>query len=178
MYKIIKEHSLCRLMLILKSVWINLIVIDNTVSRVLFCELSSSSLGVCSAYYISFENDAVRLFIDSECSSEGNQKWLMDVLLPKVIKWADNQEFFRTNANLNASLRLVSIDTYSELYNVLKEKYGRGIVKVLIYSFYTFFPENSKYLLFSWFNQSITGYGVLTKMLTSIIVWILSGKLM
>ncbi|CAH0391002.1 unnamed protein product [Bemisia tabaci] len=137
-----------------------IVVTDNTVSRVLFCELSSSSLGVCSAYYISFENDAVRLFIDSECSSEGNQKWLMDVLLPKVIKWADNQEFFRTNANLNASLRLVSIDTYSELYNVLKEKYGRGIVKI--------WPEVTDPLKFVYEDVAIATY--------LLILWSAQGK--
>ncbi|KXJ27835.1 putative tRNA (uracil-O(2)-)-methyltransferase [Exaiptasia diaphana] len=51
-------------------------------------------------------------------------KWLRDQLLPKLNKWAENPE-----NKSKGSLRLISLERYTILYQTLKEKYGWDLVK-------------------------------------------------
>jgi tRNASer (uridine44-2'-O)-methyltransferase len=52
-------------------------------------------------------------------------KWMKDQLLPKLKKWAENPE-----KQSKGSLRLISLERYTLLYQELKEKYGHDLVKV------------------------------------------------
>lgn len=66
---------------------------------------------------------------ESPCSSLGvSEQWLMTVLVPKLTSWS---LVHGLNTTLT-SLRLVPIDSYTLLYQELKEKYGKTLVKVSI----------------------------------------------
>jgi len=56
-------------------------------------------------------------------------KWLRDLLLPKLKKWAENPA-----GSSQGSLRLISLERYTILYQTLKEKYGWDLVKVHVHN--------------------------------------------
>ena len=53
-------------------------------------------------------------------------EWLQTTLLRKLVNWS-SEKMLRTSVT---SLRLVPVDRYNELYNTLKDKYGRKFVEV------------------------------------------------
>lgn len=53
-------------------------------------------------------------------------EWLQTTLLRKLVNWSSEKKL-RTSVT---SLRLVPVDRYNELYNTLKDKYGRKFVEV------------------------------------------------
>lgn len=60
--------------------------------------------------------------------------WIKHCLLPKLVKWCD-QEVSEENQGIVSnvqSLSLVDIEEYNDLYNELKMKYGLEMVKVSI----------------------------------------------
>lgn len=66
--------------------------------------------------------------------------WIKFILLPKLVKWAkeaDTTEFCKENAV--SSLKLISADSYNELYLHWRDKYGKRLIEVINISFiYTF----------------------------------------
>jgi hypothetical protein len=54
--------------------------------------------------------------------------WLKTTLLRKLVNWSSEKNL-RTSVT---SLRLVPVDRYNQLYNHLKEKYGKKFVAVSI----------------------------------------------
>ena len=58
----------------------------------------------------------------SSCSG----KWLLEQLLPKIVKWSETEE----GGPSASSLRLVPIDRYNALYQRMKVKYGAPMVEV------------------------------------------------
>nr|XP_022343515.1 probable tRNA (uracil-O(2)-)-methyltransferase [Crassostrea virginica] len=53
-------------------------------------------------------------------------EWLQTTLLRKLVNWSSEKKL-RTSVT---SLRLVPVDRYNELYNTLKDKYGRKFVEI------------------------------------------------
>lgn len=59
--------------------------------------------------------------------------WMEHCLLPKLVKWCDQEPFDHDGSGLVSnvqSLSLVDIEEYNDLYNELKLKYGVEMVKV------------------------------------------------
>lgn len=59
---------------------------------------------------------------------QGYIDWLKTTLLRKLVNWSSEKNL-RTSVT---SLRLVPVDRYNQLYNHLKEKYGKKFVAVCI----------------------------------------------
>ncbi|XP_062589805.1 probable tRNA (uracil-O(2)-)-methyltransferase [Saccostrea cucullata] len=59
-------------------------------------------------------------------SENGYIDWLRTTLLTKLVNWSSEKNL-RTSVT---SLRLVPVDRYNQLYNSLKDKYGRKFVKI------------------------------------------------
>ncbi|XP_069668963.1 probable tRNA (uracil-O(2)-)-methyltransferase [Periplaneta americana] len=78
--------------------------------------------------------------------------WLKEQLFPKIIKWADTAETGeKENTGLvSASLNLVPIDKYCQMYQHLKKKYGAEMVKI--------WPENTDPLKFVYEDVAIATY--------------------
>ncbi|KAK7087366.1 hypothetical protein V1264_021429 [Littorina saxatilis] len=65
------------------------------------------------------------LEMDIAASFHPSPRWLLDSLAPKVRQWTEMTDLTTSVT----SLRLVSIDSYNQLYCTLKEKYGADLVK-------------------------------------------------
>jgi tRNASer (uridine44-2'-O)-methyltransferase len=55
-----------------------------------------------------------------------SEKWLSNVLLPKLVKWSEEDDL-HTGVT---SIRLVPLERYNQVYQEMKEKYGRKLVEV------------------------------------------------
>ncbi|XP_013383420.1 probable tRNA (uracil-O(2)-)-methyltransferase [Lingula anatina] len=58
--------------------------------------------------------------------SDSSEQWLCDVILHKMAKWMEEPPLRKPNIS---SLQLLPIDAYNDLYQHLKEKYGRELVE-------------------------------------------------
>lgn len=103
-------------------------------------------------YLIYFDKESCKLnlkIVACECSINANQEsgtnvkpcpcnvhqsktiaWLQSTLLPKLVKWAQHGAQNSDSITSTSSLQLVSGDKYSQLYNMLKQKYGKEITEV------------------------------------------------
>ncbi|XP_071945097.1 probable tRNA (uracil-O(2)-)-methyltransferase [Antedon mediterranea] len=122
-----------------------IIVIDNSSATVIFIPLENPSASIPSlgcenlinntGYKIEFnESDhSLKLFVGQDYSISATSSfarpsipWLKNQLLPKLIKWAtENNE-----DSGNQFTSLVAMDKYSKLYAELKQKYGAKFVKL------------------------------------------------
>ena len=68
-----------------------------------------------------------RLSKADPCGDSFSASWLSDVLLPKLGRWSEEPEL---NTDI-LSLRLVSVQRYSTVYEQLKDKYGHYFCQVV-----------------------------------------------
>ncbi|XP_014236865.1 probable tRNA (uracil-O(2)-)-methyltransferase [Trichogramma pretiosum] len=108
------------------------------------------SLGFEYSYQIRYEKDNVSIHIQNiECWQENsNLSWFEDCFFPKLIKWIENDT--PKNSLINGSLKLVSSEEYTDLYNNLKLKYGAEMIKI--------WPENTDPLKFVFEDVAIATY--------------------
>ncbi|XP_022918113.2 probable tRNA (uracil-O(2)-)-methyltransferase [Onthophagus taurus] len=85
----------------------------------------------------------VNNFEDADTNSAN---WLVDKLFMKLIKWAQEE----LKEPPQESVKLISMDAYSDLYVNLKEKYGKDMVKI--------WPENTDPLKFVYEDIAIATY--------------------
>ena len=62
---------------------------------------------------------------------QASPQWLNNTLTPKIRHWTEIGNLTTTIK----SLRLVSLDRYSQVYSMLKDKYGADLVKVIHFPF-------------------------------------------
>ncbi|KAJ8722521.1 hypothetical protein PYW07_003701 [Mythimna separata] len=82
------------------------------------------------SYTIELKNSHIVLNANQDESSK-SYNWLVNTLLPQLIKWGSETTNHKTKSKLcNESLSLVSQTKYYEKYNDLKLKYGKEMVKI------------------------------------------------
>ena len=127
---------------------------DNTVSYFFhkYCNNEEKiSLGFEYPYQIKYENDNISIDVQhlkQWSDDNGNLIWLRDHFFPKLLKWIENE--VPKNSLVNGSLKLVSPEKYTNLYNNLKLKYGTEMVKI--------WPENTDPLKFVYEDVAIATY--------------------
>ncbi|XP_072943695.1 probable tRNA (uracil-O(2)-)-methyltransferase [Epargyreus clarus] len=80
------------------------------------------------SYRFYLENNVIKLSCDDDNKESKCYPWLLTTVLPQVNKWS--QEITSTQQSVTKSLALVPHDQYYIKYNVLKEKYGKELVKI------------------------------------------------
>lgn len=137
-----------------KDAIFELVILERSQKRVSFFPLSltafekdglkslNESMSYCLLYQlVSHKEQAARLVLQvkdsatvTSTSSERDGilcptiRWLQDHLLPKLCKWAEENQ--TNDRDRVGSLRLVPLDQYTLLYHRLKQDYGEKLVKI------------------------------------------------
>lgn len=88
------------------------------------------SLGFESLYQIAYTNDHVSINVQNskQWTDSGSLLWFKNQLFPKLLKWIENEG--PKNTLVSGSLKLVSSEKYTHLYNALKVKYGTDMIEI------------------------------------------------
>lgn len=103
--------------------------------------ISLSTTGICISYFKEDKQDG-----------EASVVWLKKNVLPKVVKWASEVSEDGLVED-RGSLRLIDVAEYNEVYQRLKVKYGKPLVKM--------WPEVTDPLKFVYEDISIAAYLIL-----------------
>ncbi|XP_014211766.1 probable tRNA (uracil-O(2)-)-methyltransferase [Copidosoma floridanum] len=108
------------------------------------------SLGFTHPYQIKYESNNVSIGVKNfnQWNESENLLWLKTFLFPKLFKWIENED--PNKSLVCGSLKLVSSEKYTNLYNNLKRKYGTEMVKI--------WPENTDPLKFVYEDVAIATY--------------------
>ncbi|XP_058797355.1 probable tRNA (uracil-O(2)-)-methyltransferase [Phymastichus coffea] len=111
------------------------------------------SLGFDYPYQIKYENNKISIAVQhfNEWKESQNLVWLQNHFFNRLLKWIKNES--PKNSLVTGSLKLVSAEKYTDLYNELKLKYGTEMVKI--------WPENTDPLKFVYEDVAIATYLIL-----------------
>lgn len=109
-------------------------IVDYSTNQILHFKIIDNSgkihPSVCS-FSIQFWDNEITTKIMPRLSASSD--WIKFILLPKLIKWAEEANSADTfQHSNNGSLKLIPVDRYNELYLHWKEKYGKSLVEVNI----------------------------------------------
>ncbi|OXU26629.1 hypothetical protein TSAR_012427 [Trichomalopsis sarcophagae] len=104
-------------------------------------------------FQIRLENNQVSIRVQNlnQWNNSGNLLWLKNHFFPKLLKWIENEG--PKNSLVSGSLKLISSEKYTDLYNNLKLKYGTEMVKI--------WPEKTDPLKFVFEDVAIATYLIL-----------------
>lgn len=71
----------------------------------------------------------IKCFAKKSANEEQQRNWVQNTFFPKFLKWIESFDDDYVDKKIE-SLQLVNLEEYNALYNTLKEKYGRNMVKV------------------------------------------------
>lgn len=117
---------------------------------------TETSKNVAIQYQICFTEESGKSWIalntprKVDASEKSYVDWLRTNLLRKLVNWSSEKKL-RTSIT---SLRLVPVDRYNQLYNTLKEKYGRKFVEI--------WPEKTDPQKFVYEDVAIATYLLIT----------------
>ncbi|XP_041976973.1 probable tRNA (uracil-O(2)-)-methyltransferase [Aricia agestis] len=101
--------------------------------QVIFYDVSPEDRGqtLCPNFSYTFYSNGKSLDVKSDCDPDDKRwLWLKKTVVPQVTKWAHEDARGHTSSMCKESLMLVSHDEYYELYNELKLKHGKELVKI------------------------------------------------
>nr|XP_054749079.1 probable tRNA (uracil-O(2)-)-methyltransferase [Lytechinus pictus] len=108
------------------------------------------------SYKFSFQSNSISLHVDEIYKSSQHStsipsvEWLANTLAPKIVKWASE---IRGSDRVEVVKPLVPMDRYTELYQEMKQKYGREFVRI--------WPENTDPQKFVYEDVAIATYLIL-----------------
>ncbi|XP_064618763.1 probable tRNA (uracil-O(2)-)-methyltransferase isoform X2 [Lineus longissimus] len=130
-------------------VFFPLVAIGEDTTEVSDDQAFSISHAVCAAKDEENNTRTATLSMQAEMSKahlHHSEKWLSDVLLPKLVKWSEED-----NLHLgSSSIALVSLERYNQVYQEMKEKYGKRLVEI--------WPERTDPLKFVYEEVAIASY--------------------
>lgn len=108
------------------------------------------SLGFDHPYQIKYESKIVSISVQCFDKWKDDQilSWLKVHFFSKLLKWIENEA--PKNSLITGSLKLISSEKYTDLYNELKLKYGVEMIKI--------WPENTDPLKFVYEDVAIATY--------------------